>query len=208
MNHTIQRAKHWDLIFKEKDYTQVFWHQTEPLSSLEQITSYAQTSDAIIDVGCGASFLVDRLIDQGYTDITLLDAAQASLEIIKNRLQDSIIQPNYLCSDITDFKPKRHYKIWHDRAMFHFLLEPKECYLYFEILNQSLKQEGTAIINTFAKEGEQACAGLSTRAYDERAMKEALPESLELIKTQTFIHTTPKQTKQKYCAFFIQKRSS
>ncbi|MEE8589269.1 MAG: methyltransferase domain-containing protein, partial [Sulfurimonadaceae bacterium] len=120
--HAKARQSHWDNIFKTKDYTQVLWHQNSPTISLDLIQSHSNKDDAIIDVGCGASFLVDKLIDKGYKNITLLDTSIASLDIVKKRLANNADIPTYICSDIMHFSPSQKFNIWHDRAVFHFLL--------------------------------------------------------------------------------------
>jgi len=199
------REKHWDEIFKRKDYTQVLWHQENPQYSLQLIQKYTSKDDTIIDVGCGASLLVDKLIENGYQDITLLDTSSTCLNIVKERLNSTI--PTYICSDILDFKATNSYRLWHDRAVFHFLLTKMEQDKYFDILAQALIAEGMAIIHTFAKKGEVQCAGLHIRGYNELDMRKALPKSLELIGYQEFVHTTPRNTQQKYNSFIIKLKS-
>ena len=199
------RQTHWDSVFKTKDYTKVFWHQSTPDVSLELISAYAKKEDAIIDIGCGASLLADNLIDQGYSDITLLDTSSTSLDIVKTRLGKKSALPTYLCTDIMNFSPTRIYDIWHDRAVFHFLLLKKERMRYFELVHSSLKSGGTAVINTFAIGGEKQCAGLDVIQYDHQKMLEELPKGLKLIKDEDFIHITPAKGEQKYCSFIIKK---
>lgn len=199
------REAHWDRIFKQKDYTQVLWHQVNPQYSLDLILQYTKKETAIIDVGCGASLLADRLIEEGYQNITLLDTSGTCLNILKERLNSSI--PKYICSDILQFKAKNVYALWHDRAVFHFLLNKTEQDAYFAVLAESLTEEGIAIINTFAKEGEVQCAGLHTMAYNEQDMREILPKNLELAAYNKFIHTTPKNTQQKYSTFIIKRKN-
>lgn len=200
-----RREKHWDGLFKTKDYTQVLWHQTSPEHSLNMIRHYAKKEDAIIDVGCGASLLVDALLEDGYKDITLLDTSSTCLDIVKERLTSHTL-PIYICSDILTFKPTRSYDVWHDRAVFHFLLTKKEKDAYFEVLSQSLVAGGIAFINTFAPDGEMQCAGLNIIPYDEEGMKAILPNGLELLAYKEFMHTTPRGTSQRYSAFTIKKR--
>ncbi|QOP41841.1 methyltransferase domain-containing protein [Sulfurimonas marina] len=197
------RKDYWNNFFNTRDYTQVLWHQTHPSRSLEQIQQYASKDDPIIDVGCGASLLVDNLIAEAYKNISLLDAAAEPLETVKKRLGENAEIPTFNCSDILNFKPKQKFKVWHDRAMFHFLLNPSDRKKYFEALKESLLPDGIAIINTFAINGETECAGLKTAQYSSDIIKNELPKGLSLVKSEEFIHITPKNTEQKYCAFFI-----
>ncbi|MBT5933932.1 methyltransferase domain-containing protein [Sulfurimonas sp.] len=200
------REKHWENVFQTKDYTQVLWHQNVPSKSLSLIEHYSNQGDSIIDVGCGASFLVDSLISQGYKDITLLDTSKTSLDIVKTRLNANSKLPKYICSDILGLKEIAKYNIWHDRALFHFLLLQKERKKYFEVLSKALISGGIAIINTFSIDSQTQCAGLPIVQYDEERMLEALPSDLTLIKTHAFTHTTPKNTEQNYNSFIIMKK--
>ncbi len=199
------REEHWNNLFTTKDYTAVLWHQTSPDISLEQIKRYADKGEHIIDVGCGASLLVDRLIEEGYQNLFLLDASKASLEIVKNRLGDKADIPVFICSDIVNFRPEQQVKVWHDRAMFHFLSHRHERIKYFEALKKSLLPDGIAIINTFAIDGETACAGLNITQYDSKKIAEELPAGLSLVNSENFTHLTPKNTEQKYSSFFIKR---
>lgn len=199
------RQHYWDTVFKTKDYTRVLWHQVHPSKSLAQIEAFAQKDDCIIDVGCGASLLVDHLIEKGYRNIYLLDAANTSLEIVKDRLKDDADIPTYICSDIVNYKPTQKCKVWHDRAMFHFLLHKQDRITYFDVLNDALLPDGMAIINTFATGGETECAGLNTAQYNSKKIAEELPQGLSLVDAENFDHITPKNTEQKYACFYIRK---
>jgi arsenite methyltransferase len=201
------RQTHWDTLFRTKDYTQVLWHQESPIISFNLIIEYASKEDFIIDVGCGASFLVDNLIECLYKNLTLLDISQTSLEIVKKRLQENGSIPTYICSDILNFQSSKKFNIWHDRAVFHFLLQKNERDKYFEILKDSLHLGGVAIISTFRVGGQTQCAGLDIVQYDEDKMRAELPQGLELLSYDEFVHHTPKQTQQEYCAFLIRKTS-
>jgi len=200
------REKHWDRLFKTKDYTQLFWYQTSPTRSLNLIQKYTNKNDAIIDVGCGASLLVDALLDEGYQDISLLDTSSTCLSIVKERLS-ATDTPKYICSDVLMFKATQPCKLWHDRAVFHFLLSKKEREMYFRVLSESLDKEGYALINTFAPDGEISCAGLQTRAYNREMMLAELPDTLKLTAYESFTHITPKNTEQSYSLFVIQKNA-
>ena len=199
------RNTHWENIFQTKDYTQVLWHQNSPKKSLDLIRSFASSDAAIIDAGCGASFIVDNLLELGYSDITLLDTSKNSLEIVKNRVQNEHVK--YICSDILNLKSQKKFDFWHDRAVFHFLVSKKERQRYFEVLSDSLKENATAIISTFRVGGEIQCAGLDIVAYNYKKMLEELPKNLELIESEEYTHVTPKESEQKYIYFVIKKNS-
>lgn len=203
--HAKARESHWEKIFATKDYTQVLWHQNSPSVSLDLITRYSKPDDAVIDVGCGASFLVDNLIDKGYSDITLLDTSKRSLDIVQERLGEKAGIPTYICSDIILFEPAQTYKIWHDRALFHFLLLADERTTYFAKVMQSLVPGGFALISTFRVGGQTQCAGLDIVQYDHNKMVEELPDGLELIAYEEFTHITPAKSEQAYSSFVIKR---
>lgn len=198
------RREHWDNIFKSVDYTQVLWHQTSPQKSLELIKKYAKSDANIIDIGCGASHLVDNLINNGYKNITLLDTSKTSLDIVQSRIDSDDIK--FECNDILNFKTDKKVDIWHDRAAFHFLLNKKDRIKYFEVLSDSLKDEGVAIVSTFRVDGPLSCAGLDIVQYNHSGMLSELTDELELIDSEEYLHITPKQSEQKYIYFIIKKR--
>jgi len=200
---SVLREKHWDTVFQNSDYTQVLWHQNFPQKSLELIQKYSDENMKIIDVGCGASFLVDNLLEKGYENITLLDTAKTSLEIVQNRLDTNCI--DFLCTDILDFTTQEKFDVWHDRAVFHFLTSKKDREAYFEVLNSSLKSGATAIISTFRVNGPLQCAGLDIVQYDIDKMKKEIPEGFELVESEEYTHITPRESEQEYIYFIIKK---
>ncbi len=199
----LKRKQHWDEIFRTKDYTQVLWHQNNPVKSLELIKKYATTESRIIDAGCGASFLADQLIAEGFKHITLLDTAQSSLDIVKQRLNNKDIC--YVCNDILEFTTDESYDIWHDRAVFHFLLSKKKRERYFQLLLKLLKPKAKAILSTFRTDGPLQCAGLDIMQYNHEKMCNELPIGLRLIESEKYDHQTPKETIQEYIYFVIEK---
>ncbi len=198
------RKKHWDSLFQRLDYTQVLWHQPSPQKSLELIKEYSITDSNIIDVGCGASHLVDNLLESGYKNITLLDTSKTSLNIVESRVSSNNIR--FECNDILDFKTTQKFDIWHDRAVFHFLLSQKERKKYFEVLSSSLKNGGIAIISTFRVDGPVHCAGLDIVQYNHSSMLLELTDGLELVTSEEYLHITHKKSEQKYIYFVLKHR--
>lgn len=197
------REKHWDGVFQSADYTQVLWHQRAPTESLKVISKHSDTNASIIDAGCGASFLVDKLLENGYQDITLLDTAKTSLEIVKERVKNKNI--TYYCEDILNFITDKKFDIWHDRAVFHFLLSKKEREQYFKVLLSSLKPKGKVILSTFRTDGPIQCAGLDIVQYNHEKMLSELPEGLSVIESEEYKHHTPKGTIQEYIYFVLER---
>jgi len=203
---TVIRNKHWENVFKTKDYTKVLWHEEYPEASLKLLKNIKiQTNSAIIDVGAGASLLVDALLKNSIKDISLLDISSSSLHATKKRLGVNSGIPKYIVTDVTLFNPSQKYDIWHDRAAFHFLLTNNDKKRYFEVLSKALKHNAMAIIGTFALDGPKTCSDLDVFQYDESRMLQVLSSDFKLIKTHHHTHITPFKTEQKYIYFIIQK---
>ena len=197
------RESHWENMFQTQSETKFLWYESLPQTSLEFIKKYSDVTAKIIDAGCGASLLVDNLLNLGYRKVTLLDTSKTSLEIVKKRVQKASV--SYVCEDILNFKSDEKFDIWHDRAAFHFLRTKKEREKYFEVLEDSLEETGTAVLSTFRIEGPLACAGLDIVQYDREKMLLELPKTLEIIETLEYEHKTFKETAQKYIYFVIKK---
>lgn len=199
------KKDHWENIYTTKDYKQVGWYQETPAISLEILSKInARASQSVIDVGCGASVLVDQLILKGFRDITLLDLSEEALSSIRGRLGDKADIPRYLVADITKkLELSNKADIWHDRAVFHFLTEGNDRKAYMSNLKNNLSSFGRAIIGTFSLNGPDSCSGLHVVKYDERKMKLELPDSLELVESRVDLHIMPSGTEQEYVYFII-----
>jgi len=132
------RESHWNNLFKSVNYKDVLWYQDSPSKSLSLIDTYVDKNSSIIDAGCGTSLLVDNLLRNDYTDLTLLDTSKKALEIVKQRVGDSNVE--YICDDILNFNSTKKFDLWHDRAVFHFLTSKKDRDNYFKVLTESLKR--------------------------------------------------------------------
>ena len=201
--------EHWEHIYKTKNHKQVGWYQESPGISIELLSKInAQPTQSIIDVGCGASVLVDKLIQQGYKNITLLDLSEEALSSIKTRLADKGNIPHYLSKDITkNIEFNNTFDIWHDRAVFHFLTNAKDREAYMANLKQSLSMSGYAIIGTFSLNGPNKCSGLDVVQYDEKKIKYELPENIELMESTVNTHIMPSGTEQEYMYFIIKHKN-
>jgi SAM-dependent methyltransferase len=189
---------HWQTIYQTKTPSEVSWTQEDPQPSLEWILQLnLPFNTPIIDVGGGDSMLVDKLIAQGFTDITVLDISAEAIERAKRRLGPYASQVHWVVSDILEFKPSRQFGVWHDRAAFHFQTDLSAIDNYLEILLRSLK--GFFIVGTFSTEGPTKCSGLDITQYDETRMCELLSRSgLQVIKQERINHTTPKGATQNF----------
>jgi trans-aconitate methyltransferase len=157
------RQAHWQNVYKEKGENQVSWFQEQPTISLELIEAAgAKPDSAIIDIGGGASRLVDTLIDKGYRDLTVLDLSESAVSIAKIRLGQSAAMVKWIVVDVTQWEPPSPYDLWHDRAAFHFLTEASDRTAYIDRLKRVLRVGGHAIIGTFALDGPERCSACSS----------------------------------------------
>src|SRR5258707_5077612 len=133
-----ENKAHWEKIYRTKNPAQVSWTQPVPQASLDFIHSFnLPETSAIIDIGGGDSRLADYLLEEGFTDITVLDISGSALEKAKTRLGDKSSKVTWIVSDITNFKPTMQYDLWHDRATFHFLTEDDQTGAYLEIAGKA-----------------------------------------------------------------------
>jgi ubiquinone/menaquinone biosynthesis C-methylase UbiE len=186
------RQAHWQNVYKEKGEDRVSWFQERPTISLELIEAAgAKPNSAIIDIGGGASRLVDGLIEKGYRDLTVLDLSESAVSIAKTRLGQSAALAKWIVADVTQWEPPSCYDLWHDRAAFHFLTEASDRTAYVERLKKALRVGGHAIIGTFALDGPERCSGLPVVRYDAAQLSLMLTPSFTLLDMRRHEHKTP-----------------
>lgn len=193
--------EHWEIVYGTKTPEEVSWTQEVPQISLDLIHSLSlKKKSKIIDVGGGDSKLVDFLLDEGFEDITVLDISGKALERAKKRLGEHAKKVTWIQADIISFEPKENYELWHDRAAFHFLTEPKQIQSYVDLVNNSV--HGHLIIGTFSEKGPEKCSGLPIKQYNVGQM-EATFQEFEKVECQTEHHQTPFGTTQHFlfCSF-------
>ncbi len=171
------RRSHWENVYAGKGEDQVSWFQETPALSLELIELAGARPDfGIIDIGGGASRLVDHLVARGYADVTVLDLSAAALAAARSRMGEAADRVTWIAADVTQWEPSRSYDVWHDRAAFHFLNAPEDQPAYVARLSRALRPGGHAIIGTFALDGPERCSGLAVSRYDaERLGRNAGP---------------------------------
>ena len=186
------RQAHWQQVYKEKGEYQVSWFQDQPAISLELIEAVgAKPSSAIIDIGGGASRLMDALVDRGYGDLSVLDLSESATSIAKARLADRAAQVKWIVADVTQWKPTRAYDLWHDRAAFHFLTRASDRDAYIDRLIKAVPSGGHAIIGTFAMDGPERCSGLPVVRYDAARLSAEFTPAFALLDTRRDDHKTP-----------------
>lgn len=195
---------HWTRVYLEKPSTEVSWFQPSPEPSLLALDRFgAGPANSLIDVGGGASNLVDALLECGWRDVTVLDIAAPALDAARARIGPLADQIHWEVADITAWRPERRYEVWHDRAVFHFLTEPGQRRAYRTALLDGLAPGGLAIVATFALDGPEKCSGLPVQRYDPASLAKELGPELTLIEGWREEHFTPWGSSQSFnwCAF-------
>jgi 2-polyprenyl-3-methyl-5-hydroxy-6-metoxy-1,4-benzoquinol methylase len=198
------RKKHWETIYQTKELKDVSWFQPNPETSLDFFKQFNVPLNAtIIDVGGGDSFLVDHLLELGYTDITVLDISESAIERAKGRLGEKANQVKWIIEDAAKFRPMEMYDFWHDRAAFHFLTDENEISNYLETAQQFINPNGVLVIGTFSEKGPTKCSGIEIKQYSENSMTERLKKYFDKVKCITVDHKTPFETIQNFvfCSF-------
>ncbi len=196
--------KYWDKVYSGKSENEVSWFQENPAKSLGLIDELNLSKNAaIIDIGGGDSRLVDHLLLQGYSNISVLDISEVSLVKLKDRLGDVDNKVKYISSDVVAFKPLSQFDLWHDRATFHFLTNLEQISEYLELVNKALGPGGNLIISTFSKDGPEKCSGLPINQYSEQELKSLFGKYFINTKCFEDIHVTPWGSSQSfvYCGF-------
>ena len=193
------RQAHWDSVYTTKGETEVSWFQERPTPSLELLELVgAQPDSAIIDIGGGASRLVDSLLERGFQNITVLDLSATALAAARARLGDQGSKVKWIAADATEWTPTELYDVWHDRAAFHFLTRESEQMAYIERLKRALRRGGHVIIGTFAFDGPEKCSGLPVARHNSESIAELLGPAFTLVDSRRHEHATPWQAVQKF----------
>ncbi len=201
------RKTHWESIYSSKSPLGVSWYQQKPVLSLQLIQNTGATNDAaIIDVGGGASVLVDHLCNEGYTNISVLDISASALAHAQQRLAEKSCDVKWFAEDVTGFSPPQRYTVWHDRAVFHFLTEKTDREKYIGVMKQALLPGAHLIIMAFAVGGPEKCSGLEIVQYDADKLAAELGEGFDLREQGHELHTTPTGGEQKF-AYFRYRRN-
>lgn len=186
-----QRKRHWNALYASR-VERVSWFQPVPSTSLALIAAAgAGPGTSLIDVGGGDSRLVDHLLAQGVTCVTVLDVSGAALDRAKARLGPQGSVPRWLEADVTENWETDKVDIWHDRAAFHFLTDPKDRAAYLQHVAASVKPGGHVIIATFAADGPERCSGLPVLRYSPEALAHEFREYATMVRTVSERHRTP-----------------
>lgn len=188
--HPVSSRQHWESAWSAGPHELRGWYQDEPQPSLDLVAAHTPHGGHVVDVGGGASLLVDRLVARGY-DVTVVDLAEAPLALARNRLGDLAEQVSWVRADATELDLGVQVDTWHDRAVLHFLLDDEARRAYAERLVAHLRPGGHAVIGTFAPDGPERCSGLPVRRHTAEQIADLLAPSLELIEERREVHRTP-----------------
>jgi SAM-dependent methyltransferase len=201
----MNRQQHWNQVYQTKGTQDVSWYQRRPDLSLALIGASGVSKDAgIIDVGGGASTLVDFLLDDGFTRLAVLDLSDVALAHSRSRLGARAGAVEWFEADVTSFEPPCRFGLWHDRALLHFLTAADDRRGYVATLRRSLQPGGAVVISTFALDGPPKCSGLDVMRYDEQSILAELGAEFQLREVRRETHITPWQSEQRFVYFRFQ----
>ncbi len=203
----MNEIEHWDNIYATRSARQVGWYTPRLETSLNWINDLELAAEAsIIDVGGGASTLVDCLLASDFKNITLLDLAKSAISVTKQRLASKSTSVSWLQGDITQITlPHEAFELWHDRAVFHFLIETEQRQRYRDALQHALKPGGYFIVGAFSLDGPEQCSGLPVQRYNWEQLSNQFGDSFELKRHQYETHRTPSGIEQAYVYCLFQK---
>ncbi len=198
----MDRKKHWEQIYANKSPLEVSWYQKEPALSLRMIQATGiGKSEPLIDVGGGASLLVDRLLAIGYSRLAVLDISAEALASTRERVGEHAHKVEWYETDITEFTPSHSFSLWHDRAVFHFLTQESDRKRYVEAVQKTLVSGGHLILAAFAIGGPTMCSGLDIVQYDAEKLLQELGNGFQLIEQVDETHITPTGYEQLFSYF-------
>ena len=189
-------ADHWDAKYQGLGADRPSWYQSVPQASLDLIESVATPASGIVDVGGGDSCLVDQLLARGFHDLTVVDISQVALIAAHDRIGESPV--HWVASDIRDWQPTRTFDVWHDRAAYHFLVEPADQQAYWQLVRDSVPHGGHVIVAHFADDGPDSCSGLPVQRYDEGQIRAAMGDGFEIVEQRREQHSTPWESTQSF----------
>jgi hypothetical protein len=200
-----EKEAHWVHVYAATPEISFSWYQQEPRVSLAMIGRAFSPPASVIDVGAGASHLVDRLLERGYR-VGVLDISDEPLRRVRNRLGKAGADVAWFVADVTAFVPPQCWDVWHDRAVFHFLINEQDRLHYRNALLTGTAPGSQVIIATFGPEGPERCSGLPTRRYSAADLQRELGPQFELVESEREDHRTPGGILQQFVyARFIRK---
>ena len=183
-------VEHWNEVYATRAVDDVSWYQDNPATSVRLLKAFSAPSDPIVDVGAGASTLVDVLVRDGWRDITVLDVSGTALDLVRHRIGPTN-DVTFARGDIRHWEPGRSFRAWHDRAVFHFMVDDHDRQDYVELVRRAVEPGGVVVVATFALDGPATCSGLATARYDAHGLARAFGELFRLEHSEREEHVTP-----------------
>jgi len=191
---------HWETVFRTKAPDAVSWYRPHLEVSLDLITRRApERSASIVDVGAGESTLVDDLLSAGYEEITILDVSKTAIEATRTRLGPAAERVRWIVGDVNQVSlPQQAFDVWHDRAVFHFLVDPGQRQAYVRSVLSAVRPGGHVIVSTFGPGGPTKCSGLDVMRYDAEALHREFGKRFRIEESSKELHHTPWGTAQQF----------
>lgn len=195
----VNRQAHWEGVYGQRDLAEVSWYEPLPATSLKLIEDCGLPRDAaILDVGAGASRLAGGLLNGGYTDVTVADFARAALDEAAAQVGSRSDEIDWAVADVREHDFGRDFDLWHDRALFHFMVEQSDRDGYLNVLLRTLRRGGHLIIATFGPDGPSQCSGLPVSRYRIEDLSAELGAGFQLVSSHIQVHRTPSDREQQF----------
>jgi SAM-dependent methyltransferase len=189
---SMDRSKHWEAIYHSRSPEEVSWYESSPAVSLRWVEeALMDGKDSVIDVGGGASRLIDHLVNLNVSRLAVLDVSEGALDVARERLGDASERVEWIVADVTEVQDLGRFDVWHDRAVFHFLTDPSERARYVSLCERTTSPGGVAIVATFAPDGPATCSGLPVQRYGAADLARVCGPNFELTGSERHVHTTP-----------------
>jgi hypothetical protein len=196
--------QHWDRVYAARASSELGWYEPRP-STLRFVIEHSPPGGAVIDVGGGDSRLVDALLDLGDRDVTVLDLSGFALGRARGRLGDLADRVTWIVGDVTTFRPDRTWDLWHDRAVFHFLVDESDRAAYREVALAAVGEGGRMVVATFAPDGPERCAGLPVARYDAETLAAEFAPELRLVDSSRVTAGDPDGDRRPYVVVVLQR---
>lgn len=197
--------EHWEGVYRDKGAEEVSWFQRDPVVSLRLLE---RVPGSVVDVGAGASVLVDRLLAAGRHDLTVLDVSAGALEMTRRRLGADTSAVSFAVADVLDWDPGRAFDCWHDRAVFHFLTDRDRQRAYVRTASRAVPAGGAVVLGTFAADGPTQCSGLPTARYRPQDLAVVFGPAFVLEHAEAEVHRTPWDAEQRFTWVLLRRTSA
>lgn len=191
--------QHWQSIYTTRPTTEVGWYEPDPVLSRRLVEQAVERgAESVVDVGGGASSLVDHLLELGLKRVAVVDISEAGLQVSQNRLGERASAVEWIIGDVTAIEDMGRFDVWHDRAVFHFLVDSNARRRYVALSERTIETGGTAIMATFAHDGPERCSGLPVHRYGLDTLAEECGPGWQLLDGEGHVHRTPLGVEQRF----------